>query len=255
MYRPIQPIPEIPQIPQRLRIAAKDGTLVPFVGAGVSRLAGCLSWTELGTAALKFFVDQGKLDHGQLDQLTMLPCRMKLSIAQGLEKAHGIQINYAKLLSPPTPLEGKRVHAGLSRLARTFVTTNYDKLLDQCYPEASTPVPPDEPSSSMPSPRQVVYKRADINVACLGPPDDKVIHIHGSVLDRASMVLTTRDYVDRYASHQPNGREEWENPYLSFLQHLFRRRSVLFIGYGLEELEILAARGVSGVNGFAHAAA
>ena len=54
------------------------------------------------------------------------------------------------------------------------------------------------------------------------------------------MILTTADYLRHYAGHRiGSGTTITENPFLSFLQHLFRTKNVLFIGYGLEELEIL----------------
>ena len=43
----IDEIPLYPPIPDRLRLAAKQGTLIPFIGAGVSQLGGCPGW-DLG---------------------------------------------------------------------------------------------------------------------------------------------------------------------------------------------------------------
>ncbi len=50
-------IPLIPVVPAALREAAQLGTLIPFVGAGASRLAGCPNWAELADGALRCFVD------------------------------------------------------------------------------------------------------------------------------------------------------------------------------------------------------
>jgi len=61
------------------------------------------------------------------------------------------------------------------------------------------------------------------------------------------MILTTSDYLRHYS----NDRSQRENRVLTLLEHLFEHKCVLFIGYGLEELEILeyvilkASRGVS----------
>ena len=49
------------------------------------------------------------------------------------------------------------------------------------------------------------------------------------------MVVTTSDYAERYR----NDRKGEENPVLRFLENLFRTKTVLFIGYGLSDLEIL----------------
>src|ERR1700674_1359594 len=74
-------ITPIPALPMGLRDAALRGTLIPFIGAGASRLAGCPNWVEFADRALRYFVDQGKFSHGQLDQLSQQPPRVKLSIA------------------------------------------------------------------------------------------------------------------------------------------------------------------------------
>lgn len=49
----------LPHIPDGLREAAQRGTLIPFVGAGASRIAGCPGWSEFADGALRHFVDQG----------------------------------------------------------------------------------------------------------------------------------------------------------------------------------------------------
>jgi len=81
-------ITPIPALPNGLRDAALKGTLIPFIGAGASRLAGCPNWIEFADSALRYFVDQGKFSHSQLAQLSQQLPRVKLSIALGLERAH-----------------------------------------------------------------------------------------------------------------------------------------------------------------------
>jgi len=58
-------IDPIPPLPPGLKEAALRGTLIPFIGAGASRLAGCPNWIEFADRALCYFVDQGKFSHGQ----------------------------------------------------------------------------------------------------------------------------------------------------------------------------------------------
>jgi hypothetical protein len=53
------------------------------------------------------------------------------------------------------------------------------------------------------------------------------------------MIITTRDYVRHYANDRQRKVDDPENPVLTFLELLFKTKIVLFIGYGLEELEIL----------------
>ncbi len=237
MIEKIQPIPNIPEV---LRLAALQRKLIPFVGAGVSQLGGCPSWTEFADAALKFFVEKGKLNYAQFDQISSLPSRVKLSMAIELEKQYDLRIEFKELLEPSGNKKktGDKVYANLSRLATTFVTTNYDDWLDQSAPIA---LHTDEPPSSSTLPkisRHPFFKRKDISVENLDVPD-AVFHIHGSIGDRESMVLTTIDYLDRYSSHRIDGKRNYENSFLTFLQTLFLLKNILFIGYGLSELEVL----------------
>lgn len=75
-------IPAVPAVPPGLREAAERSTLVPFVGAGASRLAGCPGWSEFADGALQCFVDQGKFTYSQVDQIRHLGPRLKLSLAR-----------------------------------------------------------------------------------------------------------------------------------------------------------------------------
>jgi hypothetical protein len=85
----------------------------------------------------------------------------------------------------------------------------------------------------------VVYRPERINPALLSQPNT-VIHLHGSLREPETMIMTTSDYISRYAAYNRSSNDpQTENPVLTFLSFLFQHRTVLFIGYGLEELEIL----------------
>jgi hypothetical protein len=90
----------IPPLPPGLKEAALRGTLIPFIGAGASRLAGCPHWIEFADRALRYFVDQGKFTHGQLAQLSQQHPRVKLSIALGLRRTHNLPIKFDAILYP-----------------------------------------------------------------------------------------------------------------------------------------------------------
>ena len=59
------------------------------------------------------------------------------------------------------------------------------------------------------------------------------------MLDPASMIITTQHYVRHYANDRLASGAGKENNVLTFLNYLFSEKNVLFVGYGLEELEIL----------------
>lgn len=56
-----------------------------------------------------------------------------------------------------------------------------------------------------------------------------VVHLHGSIEDPKTMIVSTSDYLRHYDHKQV----------ITFLEDLFGTRTVLFVGYGLEETEIL----------------
>ena len=53
------------------------------------------------------------------------------------------------------------------------------------------------------------------------------------------MVLTTGHYMDRYARRRGAEVSSEANATQTFLEALFRIKNLLFVGYGLDELEIL----------------
>jgi hypothetical protein len=236
-------IPPIPDVPPKLREAAQRGILIPFIGAGVSILAGCPGWAKFADGALRCFIDKGKFSYSQLDQISHLNPRVKLSLARALEEEHRIPIDFRVLLHPSERMEhekGRRLYRSLFKLGKVFVTTNYDEWLDEEIPEPTlSPATKSDPTqASKPKPMNVIHKIDGLTLANLDQPNT-VIHLHGSVRDSTKMILTTQDYVNHYAYDRFAGEAAKENPVLTFLDYLFNNRTVLFIGYGLEELEIL----------------
>jgi hypothetical protein len=236
-------IPLIPPIPQGLLDAAQRGKLIPFVGAGASVLGGCPNWGRFADGALGDCIRAEKFNHGQYDQIRNLTPRMKLSIARAIEAEHDLKIDYAKLIQPSDYSKneaGQRVYRSLGKLGRTFVTTNYDEWLDTEIPDRKLSVDPsaEETKATIPRSRRTIVDVNDFTPANLNQPDC-VFHLHGSVTDPSGMVMTTRDYISRYANDRRSDDPSQENRTLTFLEFLFQQRTVLFVGYGLEDLEIL----------------
>lgn len=239
---PDEKIPLIPRVPRTLREEAQMGRLVPFVGSGASCLAGCPGWARLADSALESLQVQGAVSYAQVDQLARIRARVKLSVADVCQGDGHATVDFDRLLHPEgwaTNPMGRRVYGALSGISRTFVTTNYDRWLDQTFPPPapleSEGAGPADISSESPTQRTVFYKPEDFTAANLDLRDT-VFHLHGSVRNQSGLVVTTRDYLQHYANDR-RGRPE--SPILTFLEFLFRSRTVLFIGYGLDELEIL----------------
>jgi len=238
-------IPLIPTIPQALREAAQRGILIPFVGAGASVLAGCPTWSELADGALQACIEAQKFTHGQLAQIRHLSPRLKLSIARAIEAEHGLTIDYGRLIHPGKGYAnnevGQRVYRSLGKLGQTFVTTNFDSWLDTEIPDLKFSVAGTETAqdttAAAPSARRSIFEVSEFTAANLNQTK-YVFHLHGSLADPAGMIMTTPDYIARYANDRAIDPQN-ENRTLTFLSYLFRTKTVLFVGYGLEDLEIL----------------
>jgi len=244
---PIKSIPLVPEIPAELKIAGKQGRLVPFVGAGVSQLAGCPGWSEFAEKCLTHLLLHNKLNHALLDQLhaRKLSPRVILALALNWAKQGGeTPIDFMSILHPEgwaQHVDGNRVYRALAALSRHFVTTNYDFWLDTIPPAlASLSTNSGAAASALPVKRHCVYKPDQILISTLDRTDaSTVTHLHGSLLDIETMVLTTSQYVSRYADcRQPDNGVNLNHTQV-FLEHLFGLKSILFVGYGLDELEIL----------------
>ena len=228
---------DIPAIPPELLDAAQRGQLVIFIGAGVSSLVGARSWTDFAEALLVDLAARGLLSFGDLDQLRPLDARKKISVAIDIYDANGITPDFRTLLNAHVAADSvPSVYTDLYSIGTSIVTTNYDEWLDALAlrpiapPENVTLGPADARTGPRPTALQPIVSIGlqQLTIEKLARPGN-VVHIHGSVTLPNTMILTARQYLDHY-------REE---VVLEFLEQLFGRYTVLFIGYGLEEDEIL----------------
>lgn len=237
-------IPSIPEIPLGLVEAATRTTLVPFIGAGVSQLAGCPRWAEFADKAIDSLVAQGALTAAQRSQLGTLSPRVKLSIAKLTARQKGVAIDYRQILHKTKEWSadpnGRRIYSHISALSSKFVTTNYDEWLDIVLPsfELVAEIVEIEQDRRDEQRRTKLHLPSEIRADNFLAPNT-VVHLHGALADPDNMVLSTSDYIRRYANDVKRGEAKEENHVLRFLEFLFREKTVLFIGYGLEELEIL----------------
>lgn len=204
----------LPIIRTEIEDAAQSGELVVFVGAGVSRLVNCPTWEGFADKILVQLVPIG-IDYYELSQIQAIPDpKKKLSIARIVAQEKKVDLNYKAIFDLETP--APNVYTHLNKFNCTFVTTNYDKFL---APQSRKTEP--EGKWRFYSKAGLLREKLDVN--------GNVIHLHGCIDDPGSMVITTRDYLDHYS--MPEVQE--------FLTYLFERKTVLFLGYGLEEIEIL----------------
>lgn len=205
-----------PELPLPIKTAAENGRLVLFVGAGASMLLGMPSWAGLASSALNSLRDKGYINFAELNQLQALDPKKRLSIAQAIAEDKKFDLDLSKHL---VRKRESRIYDHLNSIGAVYVTTNYDNEL--------VPNPDTNPNKLKESVERI-SSPADFSTSLLKNPGT-VIHLHGDKGNPKSMIVTTKDYLQHY---------DHKNV-ISFLKKLFEEYTVLFVGYGLEEDEIL----------------
>ena len=220
MSRP-QDLREIFDPPDEIIQAGLNGELVLFIGAGASMLLGLPSWAGLATQALEELRKNGFLNYSEINQLKSLDPKKQLSIAYLIAEDEGnnYKIDLRKYLNGKN--EGSSIYKSINDIGCPCITTNYDELLAPRFIETKN-------GSTTATPIIRISERDQFFAKLLNEPGT-VIHLHGAISKPETMIITTKDYLEHY-DHE-NVQE--------FLGELFEKKVVLFLGYGLEEAEIL----------------
>ena len=224
----MRPVPD-----QILKDAAKHGELVVFVGAGASMLCGSPDWRGFANGVVSALQQADKLSFLEAEQLkTLGDPRRTLSIARAMAEESALLIDFDGILHPSLPRDdGAELYRVLTKLRPTFVTTNYDRWLDEggLSETSAEPAIGTESTATSPSVNRPKYYRKEQLTPSLLAERGSVIHLHGSYVDTSSMVVSLKDYIEYYADERVQ----------AFLAEMFRNYTVLFVGYGLAELEVL----------------
>ncbi len=242
----IKEVPDINEYDDIIK-AAKTGRLVVFIGAGVSKQVGLPLWKEFAYNRLETIYQNGLVDYRTYCDLKNLEPKKLLTICEMFLKEKSITPQPAKEVFKITNyMKYKEVYEKLYSMNAIYVTTNYDECLDNFALNrlqdreitASQSAESDKSRrmiiGAKPPLGEVVIKQTDLLESKL--QNGNVIHIHGSVNDESGMVVTLNDYMLHYGNLSKDN-----HPELSiFLDRIFNTKYVvLFIGYGLEEYEIL----------------
>jgi hypothetical protein len=231
-------VQEIPPIPPAILEAAAAGKLVVFIGAGASRIIGCPSWKKFALLQLKDLREKGAINYYEYKSLEELDARKLLSICRTVyQEKNLLRGGLTSFFGGDEELIKKhgRLYEKLYAFNAIFVTTNYDDHLDR---EANKPLPL-PPSVSEDSGQEngatVIARRGKV----VTPKDGllisdlnngNVIHLHGATNDEGSTVITIVDYIKHY---------EYGSRAAVLLEKIFSEYTVLFVGYGLEEYEVM----------------
>jgi hypothetical protein len=208
------PIPANQSIPQEILDAHNGGNLALFLGAGISASMGCVDWGTLARNLVAKCLELGFINYADrqyFDGLTnnvrvISACYNKFNEKNVLNQFYSIVLQCCQVnrnLASNFCLE-------LKSIANYYLTTNYDDGFDKYF-----------------SPADIVFRPEDyekLGKAGASLESGKLYHIHGSVTDPPTMVLTEMDYGKKYSIN-----------FMNFLVRVFEEHPILFIGYSLEE--------------------
>jgi len=215
-------ITPIPTLPKEILQAINNDNLAIFTGAGVSRLIGCMGWDELAKNLVRrcfhMKTKEGTscINFKEMETISQYADHKKtISICHYILQKEGLaDIFYQELEDSLKPNEAlaksQKIYDEIYGLRGLFITTNIDQHFDNKFIGS-----------------RIVYQRKDFYPQNIDRT--KLYHIHGSILEKDSIVFTVPQYMKRY-----NNAE-----FKSFLEGIFNKYVVLFVGYGLTEFELL----------------
>ncbi len=211
-------ISRIPEVPDEIRAAVNNGTLAVFIGAGVSRLKpiNCQGWDELAGNLVSRCYKEHIINYREQDTLSQIQDHKKtITICYHLfHNNHLSDVFYEEMnraLREGENIETPNIYDDIYKLRGLFITTNADTHFDRIF-----------------NPPNIFYRASDFIADSLDSINN-LYHIHGSVKDRTSLIFTVSEYMKRYTEPEFN----------IFLGKIFREYTVLFLGYGVAEFEIL----------------
>ncbi len=192
--------------PDPLLAALRDGKLVVFAGAGVSMgKPACLPNFEGLADRIAAGTGQTRQDSEPVDRFL------------GRLQHAGVDVHArASQALSRGDLEPTELHRDLLRLYSgagviRIVTTNFDRLFEQASKDVLDSSPEVFRAPALP----------------LGNDFNGIVHVHGAVTHPGGMVLTDQDFGRAYLT------EGWAR---RFLVALFRQFTVLFVGYGHNDM-------------------
>ena len=238
-------------IPDEVKAAATLGRLTFFIGNGVSRLYGLPSWDELANKMLRKLADCGKLNHSLVEILSRYPTKVKISIADSYFRENRLSneysdLTYQKILMGEIEIldihKKTPVYKLIADCNVRLLTTNYDHLLTDVLEAVSTDAPviaevqaeSPEPNEEQAATKNKTYKYNifrnlhELEESSL-TGNNVLVHLHGSLKNEDTLIASTHSYLNLYGNKDNQDR----------LNLLFQKQTVVFFGYGLEELEIL----------------
>ncbi len=210
---------------EKLKKSIKEKTLILFWGAGLSRIAGCESWQGLSNNVINGLTPSilNYSESDELKKLSILDVRKVLTICRKLADANGKIEDFNKLIiksvKPKNYQLFKEVHELLLEIkAYAYITTNIDKGMEEARPKFESPQDIYDLTKEIPSKISSLINNGNI------------FYLHGSIDNISTSIFNNENYFSFYDKHEIK----------ELLKDIFSGRfTVLFIGYGLGDYEIL----------------
>lgn len=225
-----------------------NNELVFFIGSGLSIHLGIPGWTEFASKYVELAKKSNNINYKTENYLKKIPDKKKiLSLCRFIVKNANIDEEEVKswFNIEEEKIAKSQIYQMLYDLNAIYITTNYDNALDLMSKnkkknEVNIAVNSDDSIEPFEDENKIFYDVNKFVYDKIMKPGN-VIHIHGSKNDLSSMVISNEDYINRYGY---NISSYSENPshrvYSKFLKNVFEGKyTILFMGYGLEEIEIL----------------
>lgn len=205
--------------------AINEKKLILFIGAGFSKLCGLPLWNELANSLIDECLNDDEIMLDFADRNIILKdkdAKTLITISYYLFKESGKLDRFTSHVyrfldnfdDDKTTLNRK---LNLVRLViesgATVLTTNSDDILHDCFADGEF----------------INYKLKDIYKFKVND-QRQLLHLHGHRSDMSTMVYTVKDYLERYADVN----------FKRVIKQIFNSDyTILFIGYGLNEMQLL----------------
>jgi len=204
--------------PKHFIDALRTKECILFIGSGISTWSGLPDWEGLLKLMVQFLRDRG-LEPAQDSEICEIISRRDLLTAASLcaslmRNEYRRDFFHEVIVKPnPKPHEIHRIIVDLG--PDSFISTNYDHLMDDAYMAVHDGLPLDPVNNNQPL-EQAGILRHNASRFIFTP--------HGRVLDCSTIILTREDYRNlKYTLVST----------LTTLRHLLISRPVIYLGYGL----------------------
>lgn len=203
-----------------LKRACQRGFVIPFIGAGMSKSAGCPEWKEyLLNLCPEAGFDQDTMRQRLEDNGDYEGVMHDLVTRLGENRFNQ---DFERDFNPPGEVSG-----AVLRLPDLFdscaITTNFDRVLEKAY-EKSGKAFVEKTTGRGPAGSINAFYRA------IPAGDRHLLKLHGNLTNAAERVLNKAEYDDAYGN---DGNIHFDRPVPKLLKRLYTSFSFLFLGCSL----------------------